>query len=271
MATKHIHLALCADDYGLSENIDLGIVSLLQKGRLSTVSCMTRSPRWLTDSAPLLRQQQGNFEKGVHLNWTEPFPLEAAMPLNTLIIKNYLGQLDQTTIEKRIHAQLDAFEHGLNAQPDFIDGHQHAHQFPQIQKTLLKVLKSRYNNHKVWVRNTVPSTANFNFKELVLKHLGGRSLQRRLTTAGIPTNHGFLGVYGFDILEYDRIFELWLKRADNQTLIMCHPSQGEDESDSISKQRVVEYKFFASSRFVELLNANAVVLQPLKNQLLLAQ
>ena len=40
-------LILCADDFGQSEAIDLAIIDLIKKDRLSAASCMTLSPRWV--------------------------------------------------------------------------------------------------------------------------------------------------------------------------------------------------------------------------------
>lgn len=264
MSKPTIAMALCADDFGLSENVDQGILSLLEAGRLTSTSCMTTSPRWLSDSVPMLVQSQGEFETGVHLNWTEPFPQESALSLKTTLLKNYLHTLDPKTIEQHIHAQLDAFERGMNKAPDFIDGHQHVHQFPQIRSVLLKVLQTRYRDQALWVRNTVPNPLRLNFKELVLATLGGWTLQRQLQRAGIPTNDGFLGVYGFDVPDYDRLFAAWLKRAQHGALMMCHPGIGADAHDVIGSQRVLEYAFFSSPRFLELLEQHRVRLVPLK-------
>ncbi len=37
------NIILCADDYGISHSVDRAIIDLLDKNRLSAVSCMTSS------------------------------------------------------------------------------------------------------------------------------------------------------------------------------------------------------------------------------------
>lgn len=258
-----IRIALCADDYGLNESIDSGILSLLSMRRLTTVSCMTTSPTWLSMSAPRLLELNHSAEIGMHLNWTEPFLQQPFMPLKNLLLKSYVASLNAQEVQRIIHTQLDAFEKTMNSRPDFIDGHQHIHQLPHIRQTLIQIIQSRYPHAALWVRNTVPPMPCTHFKALVLASLGGYSLKRDLSRHAIQTNADFLGVYGFDEPNYGQRFATWLKQAQTGSLIMCHPSMGIDDSDSIARQRFVEYTFFASDNFNHMLAAHHVQLQPL--------
>jgi predicted glycoside hydrolase/deacetylase ChbG (UPF0249 family) len=55
--------------------------------------------------------------------------------------------------------QLSKFEDLLGFAPDYIDGHQHVHQFLGIGSIVIQELLSRYQGSNIpWVRNTLSLT-----------------------------------------------------------------------------------------------------------------
>ncbi|HVL75132.1 MAG TPA: ChbG/HpnK family deacetylase [Noviherbaspirillum sp.] len=254
MTHTTIPVALCADDYAQHPGIDAGILALLGLGRLTAVSCFATSPRWQTVSAPALRAHRAQADIGLHFNLTEGFG--KPMPsLHAVILRSLLRRLDPADVEQALTEQLDAFEAGFGQPPDFIDGHQHVHQLPGVREVVLKLIRQRYPGHPVWVRNTVPADRSWRGKPQVLKLLGGQSLAAALKRARIASNDGFAGVYGFDKADYASSFKAWLERARPGMLIMCHPAAQAYPNDEIAQQRVVEYRFFTSPRFDEMLAA----------------
>lgn len=261
-------VALCADDYGLSEHVDRGILSLLERNRLTTVSCMTTSPRWLIESADGISPHRGNAEIGLHLNWTEAFVNHPALSLGEVLWKSHCRALDRSEIEQRIHTQLDAFEKGMGCAPDFIDGHQHIHQLPQIRDALIQIIAQRYPQQPIWVRYTgTQATQLNNLKHASLLILGGYHLKKQLDHHRICRNMAFSGVYGFDTDDYHLLMEHWLGQASHGTLIMCHPSLRADAHDVIGKQRVIEYNYLSSDLFTDTLRRQRVSLVGIKEQL----
>lgn len=252
-----IPIAICADDFAQHGGIDDAVCALLAQRRLSAVSCMCGAPRWLEQSAPRLREQGDGADLGLHLNLTEGFGEsqdgEAIQRLPMLIVRSYCRRLDQTRLYDIIARQLDAFEAGIGKIPDFVDGHQHIHQLPMVRQVLLKILQTRYPGALPWVRNTLPANRKWRGKALLLRLLGGAALAQDLTAARIPSNHGFAGVYGFDTEDYAARFETWLQSAGSGTLLMCHPGQADEPNDPIGKQRLVEYAFLGSERFINML------------------
>src|SRR5436190_22116683 len=102
------NIVLCADDYGQAPAISKGIISLLEKGRLSAVSCMVNMPG-RPEAALWLQPFADQADMGLHFNLTEGKPLsqsfknaygDGLIPLNTLLRKAFLRQLDQTVIEQ---------------------------------------------------------------------------------------------------------------------------------------------------------------------------
>ncbi|RXZ34099.1 ChbG/HpnK family deacetylase [Oxalobacteraceae bacterium CAVE-383] len=272
-ARAPIPIALCADDYAQNQAIDDGILHLLSERRLSAVSCFSNSPRWLQRSAPALREAAGDAagaaaaaaDIGLHFNLTEDFGAAAGAPyrLRGLILRSLFTRLDSKSLRQRLNAQLDAFEAGYGRPPAFIDGHQHVHQLPGVRQVLLQVLGARYGDVPVWVRNTVPASAAWRGKPLVLKLLGGAMTATALRGLGIPSNRGFAGVYGFDRADYAACFAEWLQAAAPGMLIMCHPAAAVGDGDEIAAQRPVEYHFLRSPEFLAMLEGAGVRLAPL--------
>ena len=265
-------IALCADDYAQHRGIDDAVCALLEQRRLSAVSCMSTAPRWSELSAPRLREQaagDAGADIGLHLNLTETFGAQP-ISLGGLIVKSYTRWLDRDALRSGLAHQFDAFEAAMGRAPDFVDGHQHVHQLPQVSEAVMELLERRYGARKPWVRNTVPAPGVMGAKPAMLRMLGGVALARRLKAAGIATNAGFGGVYGFDSGDYAGLFDEWLASAANGTLLMCHPAASTCAHDPIGRQRLVEYRFFSSDAFPALLAARGIRLAPLSSLLPLA-
>ncbi len=249
-------LTICADDYGLTHGIDQAVLTLLTQGAIQATSCMTTAPRWHSESAPalnewlqqqqIIQQTSVRAEIGLHFNLTEGFGKQARLSLSQVLKRSYLRAWDVHFLERSLKQQLDAFEDSLQRRPDFIDGHQHVHQFPQIREVLLKVLTQRYPDKRLWLRHTLPPRPTFQLglKPWLLAALGGYTFRRQLKQQQWPTHASFLGVYNFTG-DYAAHFQQWLALAQPHSLIMCHPSSQADPGDGIGAQRVVEYEFLS--------------------------
>lgn len=248
-------IALCSDDYAQNPGIDAGILDLLAFGRLSAVSCFSTSPSWQQTAAPALHERKGQADIGLHFNLTEGFGLTKMPSLHAVILRSLLKGMNADRVQGELERQLDAFEAGYGQPPDFIDGHQHVHQLPGVRQILLQVIKRRYSGHPLWVRNTVPANPAWRGKPQILKYLGGADLAAGLKISGIASNHGFAGVYGFDRADYGVCFKGWLDAAQPGMLIMCHPATEAYPDDAIAQQRVVEYHFFRSQEYLDMLAA----------------
>ncbi|RQO38762.1 hypothetical protein DBR37_00290 [Herminiimonas sp. KBW02] len=248
-------IALCSDDYAQNPGIDAGILQLLACGRLSAVSCFSTAPNWMRTAAPAIREYKGQADIGLHFNLTEGFSQTRMPSLHAVILRSLLKGMNAEHLQQELERQLDAFEEGYGQAPDFIDGHQHVHQLPGVRQIVLQVIKRRYAGKQIWVRNTVPANPAWRGKPQILKYLGGQKLAAGLHVSGIKTNHGFAGVYGFDRTDYGNCFKDWLAAAQPGMLIMCHPATEVYPDDEIARQRVVEYNFFRSQEYLDLLAA----------------
>ncbi len=258
------NIILCADDYGLNASVSQGIINLLQRKRLSAVSCLTTSSCW-PEQAVWLTPFQGPVGLGLHFNLTEGKALspafirkygESLFPLSRLIIQAFLRQLDGAVLEQECQAQLDCFVAAAGFYPDFIDGHQHIQQLPQVRDALLRVYERSLRSKKAYLRSVSNAVSSPDFsskiKQSIIYFCGSPGFQRLLKKHAIPHNAGFAGIYAFpQAAAYSRILPHFLKNIQDKGLIMCHPGliSTSDPQDLIAAARFQEYSYLASEQF----------------------
>ncbi|MDI1352730.1 MAG: ChbG/HpnK family deacetylase, partial [bacterium] len=209
-------IQLCADDFGLNPGVSSAIIKLLIMRRLSAVSCMVNMSDFNIQAQELL-QLEIPFLKGLHFNLTEGHFLAApdkpCYHLNKLLIQTHLGLINTSLIAQEFSAQLNHFIDVMGALPDFIDGHQHVHQFPKIRQVVLEIYEQRLRQHKTLIRSTYPAITlpMFQFKGRILELTGGKKLSAYLQKNQIPHNVVFSGVYDFRQANYRNLFRQWLR------------------------------------------------------------
>jgi predicted glycoside hydrolase/deacetylase ChbG (UPF0249 family) len=251
-------LIICIDDFGMDAGINEAAYELGGTGRASAVSCMVDGPAWRDGAGVLRRTLCGKVDIGVHLNLTEPWPCRRQRRLGGLIVSAYAGALSRKGMDNEVRHQLDAFEDAVGVQPDFVDGHQHVHQLPTIRDALLDELSRRYAGRLPWIRNTRPPAPAWQvdrelIKPQIIGLLGSAALRRLAQQRGFRQNAHLLGVYRFDgsAAQYQQRVGRWLSQAHSGDLLMCHPAS--HGSDALCRARRIEYDFFRSEEFTQLL------------------
>lgn len=258
------NIILCADDYGLNAPVSQGIIDLLQRKRLSAVSCLVTSPCW-PEQAGWLKSFQGHAGLGLHFNLTEGKALspafiqkygETLFSLPRLIILAFLRQLDGLVLEQECQAQLDRFFAELGFWPDFIDGHQHIHQLPQVRDAVLRVYERSLRFKKAYLRSVSNVVGSLDWgskmKQTIIYFCGSAGFRRLLKKHGIPHNTAFAGIYSFPhAATYSRILPHFLKNIKDKGLIMCHPGlkSASGPEDVIAAARFQEYSYLAGDQF----------------------
>ncbi len=275
MSSTSRALALCADDFGLSESISAAITALVQQQRLTSVSCITNAANFAT-AAQTLQPYISHVEVGLHFNLTEGQPLSAALAahwpelpsVGKLILRTHLGAIPRAAIEQELDAQWQGFYRAFGKEPDFIDGHQHVHDLPGIRGVVLA--KARAQQIPPWIRNTGNIHGNgYAFKRRVIEFTGGRALRRQLHQQQLRNNSVLLGVYDFSPRDYRALMQSWLTRLPSSGgLIFCHPGllTVSDHNSAMANCRAAEHRYFASNEFVQDLHSAHVQLQRLSRQ-----
>jgi hypothetical protein len=269
-------LYLCADDYGQNEGISRGIEALAQAQRINAMSCMVNTPTWAV-RASQLEAYAASCYVGLHVNLTEGAPLssawiqaygEAFRPLSWLIAMCFSNRLNKQVVALELDQQLDAFTAKTGRLPEFIDGHQHVHQFPIIREHLMA---KYHDNPQLRFRNTSPRKKSAHIlsgfpKKHIIHYLGGVKFNQMLSEKQAMLNTSFSGVYNFKHAKnYAQYFAQFLKNSLSQGLIMCHPGyhahdKFDDKTDPLYLSRRHELDYFMSDRYLDDLRAMDCVL-----------
>jgi predicted glycoside hydrolase/deacetylase ChbG (UPF0249 family) len=251
------------DDFGMHDGVDAAVVGLAALSRLSAFGCLVDGPSFAPAAAQARRLQASGVAVGLHLDFTEGYA-SASMSLRALIVRAYLRRLSAAHLRREVNRQLDAFEDALGAPPDFVDGHQHVHQLPQVRDALLAALLARYPGRLPWLRSTrrPARLVDDRFKAGVIERLGHAALAERARAEGFAMNEHLLGVY--DFVEppggYEALARRWLAASVDGDLWMCHPSAPTTAPDSLLPARLREYRWLTSRGFEQALIDSGVTL-----------
>jgi predicted glycoside hydrolase/deacetylase ChbG (UPF0249 family) len=271
---KPRHFWLCADDYGIAPGVNAAIRELIARGRLNATSVMVLAPSFTPDEAGALINA-GRAAIGLHLTLTAPFrPLTADFrPLaqtafhsvQAMLRLALLRRLDRAALVREVEAQFGAFARSFGRPPDFIDGHQHVHLFPQVRDAVLDA--ARRLAPRAWVRQC-GSVARLRErvrdpKGLLIDALS-RAVRRRAGKLGIVTNPAFAGTYTYrPDADFARLFSAFLAVLPAGGLVMCHPGHVDDELkrlDPLTTLREREYAYLSCDAFPAALKAYGLTL-----------
>jgi chitin disaccharide deacetylase len=261
------HIWLCADDYGISPAVSAAIRDLLARRRINTASVMVVTPSFSASEATSLRDAAGPHAAiGLHLTLTAPFrpltdfvPLRdgAFPPLAGVAGRGLLRRLDSARLQAEITAQFATFRAAFGRPPDYVDGHQHIHVFPQISEALLRVLKQAAP--QAWLRQCGRAASQQGIRDpkgYILDRLSAR-LRGLAATQGIRTNPAFAGTYSFvPQADFAKLFGEFLDGLPEGGLVMCHPGKVDRELrelDPLTDLREREYAFLLGDEFSRLL------------------
>ncbi len=247
MNFKKKSICICADDYGITHNVNKSILELAKKKRISATSCLVNSSDFNKDFTKI-RKLRKEIDIGLHLDFT----------FKPNFKKNFLINID-----KEINLQINKFEKKMGFLPDFIDGHHHVHQLPFIRNKLIRIIKKKYGkkNNNLWFRvtsdrykNIIVRNESF-FKSLFLTYLGN-SFKKVLIKNKFRFNESFSGIYNFKTNNFKNKFLKFLLNIKNGHLIMVHPGVSDEKLislDKVTSAREKELKFLKSNDFKKIL------------------
>jgi chitin disaccharide deacetylase len=257
---------LCADDYGISPAVSAAIRDLIGRRRINATSVMVTAPTFSHAEAAALRESVGSHAAiGLHLTLTAPFPPHAHgfaplrhgafLPLAAMARRALSRSLVPALLDAEIAGQFAAFHTAFGRTPDYVDGHQHIHVFPQITEALLRVTK--HAAPRAWLRQCGRAVRkNMEPKGLFLDALS-RRFRRLATEHGLRTNPAFAGTYAFRAAaDYTKLFPKFLDSLPEGSVVMCHPGTVDAELtrlDPLTHLREREYAFFSGEAFPKLL------------------
>jgi len=272
-------IIVCADDYGLSPAVSLGIRELAGKGRISATGAMTCMAPWPQEAVALrdLSAHLGDrLEVGLHITLTDQQPLgemtvlaprERLPSVASLIKASLLHLLPLTEISDEINRQLTAFESHFGRQPDFIDGHQHVHLLPGIRQAVMGLFHRRLDPARCWLRNCgdhpyVLLRRSGLVKASVVSALAF-GFAKSAADRGIVTNSGFSGFYDPVSASLGDQMPAMLRGMGDRSLLMLHPGHVDaalEAVDSLILSRQVEWEYLSGDAWPQLLNRQGLAL-----------
>jgi predicted glycoside hydrolase/deacetylase ChbG (UPF0249 family) len=269
---------LCADDYGISPAVSGAIRDLIGQGRINATSVMVVAPSFHRSEAVALnalRVHGAGAAVGLHLTLSAPFrpltegfaPLvDGAFPTHAMmLVRGLLGQLDRKALEREIAAQIRMFGHEFGRAPDFIDGHQHVHIFPQVRDALFAV--ARKMAPTAWIRQCGRAgsvAARLGDPKGFVLDLLSKRFRERAAATGVKTNSAFAGTYAFnENADFAALFPRFLDGLPDGGLVMCHPGVVDAELrrlDPLTTLREKEYAYFSGEAYPKLLASQGITL-----------
>ena len=191
---------LCADDYGISPAVSKAIRSLVVQGRLNATSVMVAAPSFDRSEAGSLKMLNAGARRvaiGLHVTLTGRFkPMSLGyrptrdgtfVSLAEMMVRGQLRLLDRKQARNRDRRRSSrAFVDQFGQPPDFVDGHQHAHLFPQVREALLDVVKEMAP--QAWVRQC-GSVETLAAADLGLQDADSRCAEPEIPRAGGGAGH----------------------------------------------------------------------------------
>jgi predicted glycoside hydrolase/deacetylase ChbG (UPF0249 family) len=275
------HIWLCADDYGMSPAVNIAIRDLVVRGRINATSVMVVAPSFYRSEAISLNTLNASETRvaiGLHVTLTAPYqPLSRNfqpvcdgifLSKRATARHSFLHLLQREMLESEISGQLQEFITAFGRLPDFIDGHQHVHLFPQIREALLSVVKNVAPN--VWVRQcgrVGPLHKRVADGKAIALDVLSSGFRRLANRYGVRVNPAFAGTYGFtEDADYAQTFPKFLRALPDGSVVMCHPGFVDAELqrlDPLTTLREREYFFLIDDAFPSLLDAHGLALLPL--------
>lgn len=209
-------MKICADDFGLTENINAAIISLAEMGHIQQCSVMVNGTYSDND---IVRLKNSGIEIGLHYEFN-------------FLRSNY-----------SLRSQYERFIKLFDQMPTHIDSHLHLHCYPILQERFLQdFINLDAKNVKVRSVKIHPKLLGSasNFKLLYLKFLDyyGQQMQKKLIKNQISTNEFLWGVFA-NHLEIKDVFSLLKESGTEGDLFFMHPGM----IDEKGIKRMGEFNF----------------------------
>jgi predicted glycoside hydrolase/deacetylase ChbG (UPF0249 family) len=115
------YLIVNADDLGMTDGINRGIIEAHRRGIVTSASLMVRQPRAIDAAA--LAQSEPDLGLGLHIDLTEWEPVDG----ESRQMYARVDLEDRTQVAREIAEQLKLFMRLVGREPDHLDSHQHVH------------------------------------------------------------------------------------------------------------------------------------------------
>ena len=230
-----------ADDFGLSQGVNEGILECYQNGVLNSTTLMTTMPYFADAVKKIKHYQLPNI--GLHFNLTEGSPASSA--LTTIVDDHgqfYRSVADQPHVDlkevyQELKAQLDiAKKAGIDI--NHIDSHHHIHTVARLRPVFLQLSKE----YRLPIRK-IHNTLINPFKILYFyKATFGTQYYSRYFSSDFYGDH----------VTIDTMIRLLDQYQNKHVEIMCHPGYKDDQNGTYNEQRNIELNILTNDAIKEM-------------------
>jgi predicted glycoside hydrolase/deacetylase ChbG (UPF0249 family) len=233
-------LIVTADDFGLSQSLDAGIVEAHQRGMVSAASIMACGDAF--ESAAVLARQNPGLEIGIHLTLDDERPLISGLRTlvdragrftsrNALVARLSIGRIDLAEVEACWRAEIRrVVDAGLR--PGFVNSHGHIHGFPSLlpiarrlaQEFAIPAVRRPVEPIRIlgsspvrWLKDALVTTS--------ARYAFGRE-----TGHGPRTTDHFAGLWCSGRLNGERLRDTLGQLEDGVTELMTHPGRADADT-----------------------------------------
>jgi predicted glycoside hydrolase/deacetylase ChbG (UPF0249 family) len=238
-------LIVNADDFGLTEGINRGIVDGFKDGIITSASLIPTMPAF--EHAVGLSKENPDLDIGVHLSLTVGKPCSKNGSLSRIIeqgefIQSYIhvirsiyaNSIHMEDIKNEMSAQIRKVEEaGLRI--SHLDSHQHVHMVPRVFNLLLTLMQEHQIPSVRVPDGLVGAKQLFTTKGWGLLVLGwmGRVLRRRVVRARLSTTDHFWGLSCSEAMSLHDLTHMLRSLKPGINELMCHPGYNDHTLGSI--------------------------------------
>ncbi|MCP2520251.1 ChbG/HpnK family deacetylase [Candidatus Aminicenantes bacterium AC-708-M15] len=226
-------LIINADDFGLTNGINEGIILAHKRGILTSTTLIPNMPGF--ENAVKLAKENKTLGVGIHLNIIRGKPVRRPEEVSSLLNKNgnfltiypfikkfILGKIEAEQVEKEFRAQIEkVLDEGIEI--THFDSEKHIHSIPKIMGIVIKLAKE-YKIPKIRFINEFCLSFDIvrSLKSMVVSCLN-RKMKRNILKAGILIPDRFYGICGSGRMNSKNLIKILTSIPDGVTEIMVHP------------------------------------------------
>lgn len=221
-------LIVNADDFGVTNSVNQGIVHGFKNGIITSTSLMVNRP--YAEEAAQLAKENPRLGIGLHFTvYDDNNEILRGIEKITVYLTGGASQLEK--VKKQFLDQIELFKKLISKMPDHIDGHHHVHKAPQI----LPFIKEFSKKYQIPLR----AVGNTNFID------------------------DFSDVSHPEYASVDNLMKIIKGLPDGVSELMTHSGYSSDELrkvSSMSGQREIELQVLTSSEIKKVIKEERTIL-----------
>jgi len=238
---KNLKIITCADDFGISSEINKGIIEAHSKGILTSTALLVNAPK--TQEAMELAQNHPSLEVGLHLSIVEGIALTgnrfpelldeysyfSGSPClqrnwKKFLIAFFCNKISKQALKEELETQIQFFLKNFPSIP-FLNGTQHLHLFPSVNDIVIDLCKKYHiNTVRTFTTNSYLQISSFrSAQESILKILS-HQFQKKSKNSDIRFTNSFYGFCEGGQLSTKKLLRILSNLPNSGTHeIMFHP------------------------------------------------